>query len=125
LLELEMPGAPVPAPQVPPSLADEFMRLAAVRQTAEATLIKWRATQALLAQAALVGDLAQQRRNVDAALAGLATAQDRALSRLQDLNAGWRDHFEELAALHAELSYMNKWMSQLRETRLQFDLARG
>jgi DnaJ-domain-containing protein 1 len=125
LLELEASETLTRAPQVPPSLANEFMRIAAVRQAAEALLVKWRATQSPLARAALAGELAQQQRNVDAALGGLTTAQDRTLARLQDLNAGWRDHFNELAALHAELSYMNKWTSQLRETRLQFDLARG
>jgi curved DNA-binding protein CbpA len=125
LLELEMPEALLRAPQIPPSLADEFMRVAAVRQAAEATLVKWRATQSPLGRAALAGELAQQQRNVDAALGGLTTTQERALARLQDLNAGWRDHFNELPALHAELSYLNKWTSQLRETRFQFDLARG
>ena len=125
LLELEMPEALTRAPRIPPSLADEFMRLAAVRQAAEATLVKWRAAQSLLTQAALAGELAQQQRSVDAALGGLTAAQDCALARLQELNAAWRDHFEELAALHAELSYLNKWIGQMREMRLQFDLARG
>ncbi|HZJ14666.1 MAG TPA: hypothetical protein VFD27_06435 [Chthoniobacteraceae bacterium] len=125
LLELENPEALARAAQVPPALADEFMRLAAVRQAAEATLVKWRAAQSLLVRAALAGELAREQRRIDDALGGMAAAQERALARLRNLNAGWRDHLEELAALHAELSYMNKWIGQLRETRLQFDLARG
>ena len=101
------------------------MRLAAVRQAAEAVLVKWRAAQSLLARAALAGELAQEQRRVDDALGGIAAAQERALARLQELNISWRDHFDELAALHAELSFLNKWTGQLRETRLEFDLARG
>jgi hypothetical protein len=125
LLELEMPESLAHAAQVPLSFADEFMRIAAVRQAAEATLAQWRAIQSPLARAALAGELARQQRTVDAALGGLTAAQERALARLQDLDAGWREHLDELAALHAELSYLNKWISQLREMRLQFDLARG
>jgi hypothetical protein len=123
LLELESPEALARAPQVPPALAEEFMRLAMLRQAAEATLRQWRGATLALARAALADELTQQRQKIDAALTGLAATLERALARLEELNTDWRDHLEELAALHAELSYLNKWMNQLRETRLQFDLA--
>jgi len=125
LLELESPETLSRATQVPPSLADEFMRLATLRQSAEATLRKWRGVTLPLARAALADELTQQRRKIEAALTGLATTQERALARLQELNTDWRNHLEELAALHAELSYLNKCTNQLRETRLQFDLSEG
>src|ERR1051325_826710 len=48
LLELEFPEALVRSPQVPASLGDEFMRIAAVRQAAETMLVKWRAAESPL-----------------------------------------------------------------------------
>jgi curved DNA-binding protein CbpA len=124
LLELENPGALKHAPQVPPSLVDEFMRIAAIRQTAEATLARWRAAKSSLARATVAGELAQSRQNLEAAISRVSAVNDRALAQMNDLYASWREHLDTLAALYAELSYLQKWMQQLREMFLQFDLAR-
>ena len=122
LLELEAPELLAQAQQIPPSLADRFMRVAATRQSCAAFLAKQRAATSPLARALLAADHATQSRALETALADLATARAEALAHLENLSATWRDHLPDLARLQAELSYLENWTAQLRESHLELAL---
>lgn len=122
LLELEAPELLVQAPRIPPALADRFMRVAAARQGCAAFLAKHRAATSPLARALLTGEHAVQLRVLKTAFDDLNTAQTEALARLEILDADWRDRLLELATLQAELSYLEKWAAQLRESQLELAL---
>ena len=123
LLELEAPEILAQSQQIPPALADRFMRVGTARQSAASFLAKHRAASSPLARALLAAEHNAQTQALDTALADLEAAQADALSRLRDLDAEWHDHLPELARLQAELSYFEKWTAQLRETHLALSLA--
>jgi DnaJ-domain-containing protein 1 len=122
LLELEAPALLAASPQIPPAFGEHFMRSASVQQSAGTFLAKYRGVSSPLSRALLAGDAAAQTQRLDVVLGELEAAQTTALEELRALDDDWRDHLEEVARLHAALSYLNKWTVQLRETRLQFDL---
>lgn len=122
LLELEAPELLTQAQQIPPTLADRFMRVAATRQSAASFLAKHRAASSPLARALLAGEHATQAQNLNAALADLEAAQTEALASLREIDADWPLHLPKLARLQAELSYLEKWTAQLRESHLDFTI---
>ncbi len=122
LLELEAPELLAHAQKIPPALADRFMRVAAAGQGCAAFLTRHRAATSPLARALLAAEHVTQSSTLETTLADLDTAQTKALARLEILDPGWRAHLPELATLHAELSYLEKWIAQLRESRLQLTL---
>lgn len=123
LLELEAPALLAQAQQIPPALADRFMRVAAARQSSSAFLAKHRAASSPLARALLAAEHATQSRALDATLADLESAQTESIAQLQKLDADWQSHLAELATLQAALSYLEKWTAQLRESQLQLTLS--
>ena len=123
LLELEAPEALAQSQQIPPVLADRFMRVGTARQSAESFLAKHRATSSPLARALVAGEHATQTQAIDSALTDLEAAQTDALARLRDVDADWRERLPDIARLHAELSYFGKWAAQLRDSRLALALA--
>ena len=110
------------ARQVPPSLADRFMRVAGACQSCESFLAKHRAASSSLARALLAGEHSAHERALDTARAELDTAQADALARLSALDDHLRDHLEQLVSLHGELSYLSKWIAQVRESHLKLAL---
>ncbi|MEO7319807.1 MAG: hypothetical protein ABIZ56_12530 [Chthoniobacteraceae bacterium] len=123
LLEWEAPAQLAQSQQIPPSLADRFMRVAAARQSCAAFLAKHSSATSPLARALLAPEHTVQSRALEATLADLAAAQADALAHLKTLDADWPAHLPELAALQAELSYLEKWTAQLRESQLELALA--
>ena len=123
LLELEAPGVLAQSQQIPPALADRFMRVGSARQSAASFLAKHRAASSPLTRALLAPDHAAQSQSLDIVLAELETAHADALTRLREIDPEWRDRLTELARLQAELSYLEKWTAQLRDSRLQLTLA--
>ena len=123
LLELEAPQVLAQSQQIPPSLADRFMRVAATRQSCAAFLAKHRAATSPIARALLAADHTAQSRDLEGTLADLAAAQADALAHLKTLDADWPAHLPELAALQAGLSYLEKWTAHLRESHLELALA--
>ncbi len=123
LLELEAPELLAQSQQIPPALADRFMRVAAARETVAAFLAKHRAASSPIARALLAGENGAQKNALETALADLETAQAEALARLRELDADWRVRFPDIASLQAELSYLEKWTAQLRESQLELALA--
>jgi curved DNA-binding protein CbpA len=123
LLELESPETLAAPQQIPPPLADRFMRVAAVRQSCAAFLAKHRATTSPLALALLASEHTEQIHALEAALADLATAHTDSLARLRASAADWQSHLSEIAMLQAEFSYLEKWTAQLRESQLALAIA--
>ena len=123
LLELEAPEALAQSPQIPPAFADRFMRVGAARHSVASFSAKFRAASSPLARALLAGEHAAQTHTLDTALADLDAAHANALARLHDLDADWRNHISDIARLCAELSYLEKWTAQLRDSRLELVLA--
>ncbi len=123
LLELEAPRLLAQSQQIPPSLVERFMRVAAARQACAAFLAKHRAASSPLARALLATAHTAQTHTLDTALADLEAAQTDALAQLRALDAAWQSHLPKLATLQAELSYLEKWTAQLRESQLELTLA--
>ncbi len=123
LLELAAPELLAQSPPVPPVLADRFMRVGAARQSSVSFLAKHRAASSPLARALLASEHTAQTHALDTALADLDATRTDALARLRDLDADWHDRIPDLARLHAELSYLERWTAQLRESRLELALA--
>ena len=119
LLEFEAPSLLTQSRQIPTSLADRFMRVAAARQACATFLTRHRAATSPLARALLAAEHTAQTRVIADALADLETAQTDALDRLRELDATWQSRLPELASLQAELSYLEKWTAQLRELHLE------
>ena len=123
LLELEAPELLAQSPQIPPALGDRFMQVGAACQSAAGFLAKHRAASSPLARALLASEHTAQTQALDITLADLDSAHACALARLQNIDAAWREHLTEIASLHAELSYLEKWTAQLRAMRLELALA--
>ena len=123
LLELEAPEVLAQSPQIPPALADRFMRVGGVRQGAAGFLAKHRAASSPLARALLAGEHAAETHALEIALTDLDSAHADALARLSGIDADWRERIPDIARLYAELSYLGKWRAQLRESRLELALA--
>ena len=123
MLELEAPEVLAQSQQIPSALADRFMRVGSVRQSAAGFLAKHRAASSPLARALLAGEHAAQTHALETALTELDAAHADALARLSGIDADWRERIPDIARLHAELSYFGKWTAQLRESRLELALA--
>ncbi len=122
LLELEAPELLAQAQQIPPTLADRFMRVATARQGCAAFLAKHRAATSPLARALLTGEHAAQSRALGSIFADLEAVQTEALAHLKILDADWRNQLPEVARLQAEFSYREKWIAQLRDSQLELTL---
>ena len=123
LLELEWPDAgPAPA-TIAPELADLFGRIAALRQAGAALKKKQAAAHSPLARALLAGERTAHRRDLEAALAVLASAESSALENLRALDAAWSARTDELRgqlmAAHQSFAFLVKWQAQLREDLFQ------
>ena len=122
LLQLETPIGLRENPPVPARLGDAFMRVAASRQRVETHLRKHRAATSPLTRAVLAGDIAARQDEVARAVQELDRLEAAIADRLGALEHTWREALDEIAAIHAELSYVRKWRAQLRELRLALDL---
>ena len=122
LLELEAPALLAQARQIPPALADLFLRVAAARQEGAACLAQHRAATTPLARALLTLKPPATCQTLETALADLDAAHAEAFARLKTLDDHWPQHLPELAALQAGLSYLEKWSAQLRASQLELAL---
>jgi curved DNA-binding protein CbpA len=119
LLDLEWPGASPPSAGIAPELADFFGKIAVLRQAGVALAKKAAAAQAPLSRALLAGDQAAHRRELEAVLSILASAETAAGDELRAIDAHWNEREEttrhSLAALQQRLAFLSKWQAQLRE----------
>ena len=119
LLELEYPELLAEAPEVPPALAEIFMRLATLRRAVDAFVEQESQASLPLTQALLASERFTLLRDVKKELAALEATKEGALEQMRLLDAGWEVRDAALARQAAELqqalSYYSKWEGQLRE----------
>ena len=126
LLELEAPERLAPSQEIPPALADLFMRIAGFRRALDIFSKKESAASSALARALLAGERLALSREGAAVRAGLEAAYDAEMETLRALDADWGkdprppDAVERLAAVHQQCAYLSKWRSQLAEALFQF-----
>jgi curved DNA-binding protein CbpA len=126
LLELEAPERLSLSPEIPPGLAELFMRIAGFRRALDAFSKKEFAASSAVARALLAGERLALSRQGDAIRADLEAAYDMAMETLRAIDSDWEkvlrhsDAAERLAALHHQCAYLSKWRSQLAEALFQF-----
>ena len=116
LIEMEAPGLLARPVQIPPALADTFMRIAALRRTLDDFRKRHAAASTPLARALLAGEQRTLKTDLESALADLDTAHEHALTELRALDATWPASLDALAALHQQLAFLSKWSTDLRES---------
>lgn len=127
LLELEAPGEVIASnAPISPALADRFMQAASLKRELAAFLGGRAATSAPLARALAASEGASLQRRAEQMLSELEASREQCLAAVRDEDAAWahRDAntFARLASLHRELSFLNRWADQLRESLLQLSL---
>lgn len=119
LLELDFPALDLASTQLPPSLADAFMDMAALLRTLEDFRRRKVAATGALAIALLADDRTKIERRLRAALARIGAIIAGALEEVRTIDASWpqRDATtaDRLSALQRELTFAEKWSTQLRE----------
>ena len=126
LLELEAPERLAASQEVPPALADLFMRIAGFGHALNAFSKKESATSSALTRALLAGDRLALSQKGGAVRAELEAAYDAAMKALRLIDSDWQkdprpsDAVERLAALYHQCAYLAKWRSQLAEALFQF-----
>lgn len=119
LLELEFSTLDLASPPLPSSLADAFMDLAALLRALEDFRRRQAAASGALASALLAEDRAKLERRLRTALTRIDAVIARALEEVRTIDASWllRDESiaERLSALQRELTFAEKWSTQLRE----------
>jgi curved DNA-binding protein CbpA len=126
LLELEAPERLAPPRDIPPALADLFMRIAGFRRALDIFSKKESAASSALARALLAGERLELSQQGGSVRASLEAAYDVAMATLRAIDSDWQkdprpsDAAEHLAALHHQIAYLSKWRSQLTEALFQF-----
>ncbi|MDQ3621399.1 MAG: J domain-containing protein [Verrucomicrobiota bacterium] len=126
LLELEFPDELTKPAAIPAGLRDLFMQIAPVHEGLAAFLRKHTEATSALARALLASERVGWNRTLGAKRAMLEDRLAGVFEQLRRLDASWSSAVQEsggeLAALHAELSFLGKWTAQLREAQLQLEL---
>jgi len=126
LLELEDPDRLAMSQQIPPSLADLFMRIAGFRRALDIFRKKDAAASSALAKALMADDRLELSQQGEAIRAELESAWDAALANLAVLDSAWQmeprptDAMDRLASLNHLCAYLSKWRSQIAEALFQF-----
>ena len=113
-LELEHPGALASAGQTSAELSDLFMDIAAFRQAAQKSSVKFLTARSPLTKAVLEAERIALRTRLDALTANVAARTTQSVATLRS-NA---TQPSQLAPLLASLVFLAKWSAQLAELRL-------
>jgi curved DNA-binding protein CbpA len=117
LLELE--GAPAASTQIPPTLADTFMSLAALRRRLDDFVKRQAAASGALAKALLASERTDLGLDLRSTLTQLDECIAQALQEVRAIDAAWpaRDAatITRLAISQQSLAFLGKWSDQLRE----------
>lgn len=112
----------VEASSTPPD-PDMGFRVGALLREVDAILARSVATRNPLERALVAGEVQPARGRVEALLAEIDGAWERALGRLRDIDAVWPEGEPVvLAALGAEFRFLARWRAQLRERALALSL---
>ena len=111
-----------PDTTVPAELGDAFMEIATVREKLDRFLERQNAAATPLTRALLAGEKFALLAEVENSLTLLNQMQERALSDLRAADEAWPDvSAEKLYTLSQRLTYLEKWMAQLREGLVQLN----
>lgn len=126
-LEAESPGilAGVAKNALPASLPDLFMEVATLQREVAAFCAQYRSKPSPLGMALLKGELMSLQKDLERLSQKLQLLWDRGLSQIQAADSIWERRTPEslhaLALVHQELVYLQRWQSQLRESRLRLE----
>jgi len=126
-LELEDPGAIAGAgASIPEGLADCFMQIATLRRAVDAFVKQISGATTPVAKALLASERFTIRHDVEKALGGLESMQNRCLEIIQGEDVRWKVRkdtaaISRLSAVQQELAYLEKWMGQLREASVSLE----
>jgi curved DNA-binding protein CbpA len=126
LLELEEPERLALPQQIPPALADLFMRIAGFRRALDVFRQKEAAGSSALAKALMADERLELLQQGEAVRAGLENVWEAALADLAALDSDWQMDdrasgiIERLTTLHHQFAYLSKWRSQVAEALFQF-----
>lgn len=127
LLDLEHSDAFPSAPPIAPDLANWFMDIAAQRRAIRLLRQQKTSSDSRLAGALLVDDKAKIERNLRAAQDRLEIEYARALDELREMDAAWPGRDAEMLAraalLQARLTYLGRWLTDVREGLLEMMMA--
>lgn len=127
LLELEAPYVMTAPVQIPPAMAEAFMRVATLRRAVDAFAKQHASATTPLAQALLTSERFALQRDVETQLAELTAAHARILAAIREDDAAWSQDQAALAPhlllLQQELTYVDKWSMQLREALFNMQTA--
>lgn len=128
LLELEAPEliGNLPPLARSPEIQEQFMVVATLLREISAFRSQQNGSMSALQKAVLKAENAQCRRDLEKALSQLDLQWQRCEAQLQALDCVWErrtaEILRELALIHQEMAFLQKWRSELREARLQLDL---
>ena len=126
-LELENPDVIAGAgASIPEGLVDRFMQIATLRREVDAFVKQMSGATTPVAKALLASERFTIHHDVEKVLGGLETMRERCLGVVQDEDARWMvkkdtGAVSRLANVQQELSYLEKWMGQLRETLMALE----
>ncbi|MFL6584947.1 MAG: J domain-containing protein [Chthoniobacterales bacterium] len=121
LLHLEESNAGTGAGSVPAVVQELFPMVTTALQNARALTAKLAQTGSALSRGLLQGENVACRHQIERCIEQLTVAQDQAEKQLRAIDKRWDDRvssdIEELRALAATYSYINRWSAQLDEAR--------
>jgi curved DNA-binding protein CbpA len=124
---LEIEGcAPAPANRVPPAdLQELFLQIGLLSQKVQGFFAGIARASSALTLSLVKNEAAKLRPEIERSLNDVSRAHEKCEIELRDLNDLWiQDHAAatpRLQILHDRLSYLSRWMDQLKE--MQFQLA--
>jgi len=125
LLELETGRPPDDVGAVPPQISDLFFQVGQALRTADELVRRRQAAVSPIVQAQLMRQALGGVEDVRRILGELESRREGLDERCRRLNQTWNSGalpVEELAELHRDYSFVNRWMDQLRERLLQLTL---
>jgi curved DNA-binding protein CbpA len=127
LLELENPDQLALPQQIPPLLADLFMRIAGFLRALDLFRQRENAASGALARALMAGDRLALSGQGEGIRSELESAWSAALADLAAMDSDWQKDphseqtVERVAALQSRCAYLSKWRSQIAEALFQFE----
>jgi curved DNA-binding protein CbpA len=106
-----------------------FLRIGALAQKARVLSDRMQNATGTLSRSLVKKEAVELRQQIETTLSELNAVHEMSLRELEQSNALWNSDkpraLEKLAALHAKISYLTRWIAQLKEMQLQLTPGRG
>jgi curved DNA-binding protein CbpA len=110
-------------------LQEFFLRIAALAQKARALPEQMQAATAALHRSLLQKQAEQLARELNETLRAVQAAYNGSLRELEQMNVLWNADkgpaLQELKTLYASISYLTRWLAELKEMQVQLTVGRG